>query len=301
MFLQKAILFSVAFFMLTFFTSCEEMENQQQTKEKITKKTKKTKEDLEDEKEDAKGEIPSVGKSRAGSAYTLEGDVYQVCIFVSEKNNGKWTKSQKEKVINTVEESQKWLIKQAKEYDVKLSFQTKVFGMDKDIILDKVERGTGSGNESVDWGNRVFKKLGYKNSYEFYEWVMKNTKCKNTHYVVFVEGEGRGYAMPATTEMGKEFYFMEGAVLYEKHGSTPLLSSDISHETLHTYSAWDLYETFEQTKKNEERAKRKYPNSIMLRTSYTHDELEVDEVTAWLIGWNKKPRKSFEKLKPKRD
>ncbi len=245
-------------------------------------------------------QTPSVGKWRAGSANTLQGNIYNVCIFVSEKNGARWTKVQKNEVLKKVSESQNWLTKQAKKYGTKLSFQNGNFGLDKDILLDEVTRGTGSGNESVDWGSKVFKKIGYKSSYAFYEWVLKNTKCKNTHYIVFVKGEGRGYAMPISTEMDKELYFMEGAVLYENYSiGYPLLSSAISHEILHTYSAWDLYETYAQTKENEEKAKKIYPNSVMLRTANNHDELVVDELTAWLVGWNKIPKKNFNIFRPK--
>jgi hypothetical protein len=37
----------------------------------------------------------------------------------------------------------------------------------------------------------------------------------------------------------------------------------------------------------------------MLRTSYKHDELVVDEITAWLVGWNKTPKKNFDTFRPK--
>ncbi len=241
----------------------------------------------------------SVGKWRAGSANTLTGKVYNLCIFVSEKGGESWTKSQKMKILKQVKESQSWLIRQAKKFGTTLSFQSGNFGLEKDILLSKIARGTGSGNESVDWGEKVFKKIGYTSSYAFYEWVLRNTTCKNTHYIIFAKGEGRGYAMPASTEMSKELYFMEGAVLYEKYDEVrPLNTSAISHEILHTYGAWDLYTNYAQTKDREEKAKKIYPNSVMLRTSYVHDELEVDELTAWLVGWNKTPKKSFDWFRP---
>lgn len=244
------------------------------------------------------GHAQNVGKWRAGSANSLRGNVYSVCIFVSEKGSEKWTKAQKIKVNQQLVESQNWLVKQAKKYGVDLSFKAGNYGFDEDITLDKIARGAGTGNEAVDWGDKVFKKIGYKNSFAFWEWVQKNTNCKNAHYIVFAKGQGRGYAMPSSTEMSKELYFMEGAVLYEKYSEdAPLVTSAISHEILHTYSAWDLYTTYVQTKDREEKARKIYPNSVMLRTSYTHDELVVDELTAWLVGWAK-PKKSFEWFRP---
>ncbi|WP_411823645.1 hypothetical protein [Leptospira sp. 'Mane'] len=240
----------------------------------------------------------SVGKWRAGSAYSLEGKVYTLSCFISGPDD-EWTYDEKVNVLNQLNETHAWLKKQASAYQIKLTFEGGNFGLEKDIKLKKIERGTASGNERTDLVSEVFKKIGYKSPLDYYDWVKENTKSKNTHVILFAKGKGNGYAMPSSTEMNKKLYFTEGAILYEKYlGNEPLASSSIAHEILHLYGAWDLYKTYAQPKSREDKAKKIYPNSIMLRTSYDFDELEVDELTAWLIGWNKSPKSSFEWFRP---
>jgi hypothetical protein len=53
---------------------------------------------------------------------------------------------------------------------------------------------------------------------------------------------------------------------------------------LHIFGAWDLYAVTPAGKQNEEMAKKKFPNSIMLKTQSDINQLTIDEVTAWRIG-----------------
>ena len=54
---------------------------------------------------------------------------------------------------------------------------------------------------------------------------------------------------------------------------------------LHLCGAWDFTEPFVKR----QQADKKIPNSVMLRTSYYTDEIEVDEVQ-WRVGWNQRPK-----------
>ena len=102
-----------------------------------------------------------------------------------------------------------------------------------------------------------------------------------------------------TEEANEQLYFMEGATLYEKQSNGyTLTSSAIAHEILHLFGGWDLYATFEQTQDREDKARQMFPNSVMLRTSSNINELSVDEVTAWLIGWNDDAKPWYGWFKP---
>jgi hypothetical protein len=115
-----------------------------------------------------------------------------------------------------------------------------------------------------------------------------------------MKGKGNGYAMPFSSNMNSEKHFVEGAILYEKYlGNGDLASSSIAHEILHLYGSWDLYKTFAQTQDREDKARKLFPNSVMLRTSYNIKELNIDEVSQWLIGWNDSPKDWYEWFKPK--
>jgi hypothetical protein len=241
----------------------------------------------------------NIEKWRAGSAYKLSGKIYTLSCFVSGPNE-EWTYNEKLEMLDLLKEGQKWISAQALKNSISVEFnESGSFGLNKDIKLSRIERGTASGNESVDWVSKVFYTIGYKSIFDFDSWIKKNTKADNYQVIIFVKGKGNGYAMAYSTEMKKDKFYVEGAVLYEKYnGGTKLASSSIAHEILHLYGAWDLYKTFNQTEGNEERARALFPNSIMLRTSYNINELNIDNLTAWLIGWNNNPKEWYETFRP---
>ena len=59
----------------------------------------------------------------------------------------------------------------------------------------------------------------------------------------------------------------------------------MAHEILHQFGAWDLYREYLEPE-NARKAMELYPHSVMLNTYSNQDLLEVDEVTAYLIGWH---------------
>ena len=242
----------------------------------------------------------SVGKWRAGSANVLSGKVYTLSCFISDPSED-WTYDEKLQMLNKLTEATQWISKQAQKNGVSVSFEGGNFGLQKDIKIDKIERGTSSGKERVDWISVVLKAVGYKNSLEFQQWVQSKTPCKNAQVIIFAKGKGNGYAMAFSSDMNKELYFVEGAILYEKYWTgMELASSSLAHEILHLYGAWDLYKTFQQTQDREEKARQMFANSVMLRTSYDINELNIDEVSAWLIGWNNSPKDWYEWFRPTR-
>lgn len=236
---------------------------------------------------------------RAGSANKLEGSVYVLSCFISGPDDA-WTYDEKTKILMQLSEANKWLIDQAFASKISLTFERGNYGLKEDIKLPQIERGTASGNEKVDLVSTVLQKVGYKRPLDFYNWVNTYTKCQSSHVLIFVKGNGNSYAMPFRSNGNKELYFVEGAMIYEKYLSDrPLASSSIAHETLHLYGAWDMYKTYAQTQEKEDKARKLFPNSIMLRTSYNFQELNVDELTAWLIGWNSNQKDWYVWFKPK--
>ncbi len=242
----------------------------------------------------------SVGKWRAGSAYKLSGEIYTLSCFVSGPDD-EWTYNEKLEILNLLKEAQEWIKKEASKYNVSVDFsQSGNFGLNKDIKLPFIERGSASGKESVDWVSKVLYKIGYSSTLDLGTWVKNNTNAENYQVIIFAKGKGNGYAMAYSTDMEKEKYYVEGAVLYERYnGNGKLASSSIVHEIMHLYGAWDLYKTFNQTQENEQRARELFPNSIMLRTSYNINELTIDKLTAWLIGWTNKPEAWYETFRPR--
>ena len=137
----------------------------------------------------------------------------------------------------------------------------------------------------------------------FYNFVINNTNCNNALVLVAAKGKGRSYAIACEFNTGdllyRELHFVEGVMLYEHYeDGNEVPSSGIAHELLHLFGAWDLYENFMQSKAIEELALHLFPNSIMLRISQNINELFIDPVTAWLIGWNKNPESWYDTFNP---
>jgi hypothetical protein len=241
----------------------------------------------------------TVEEWRAGSAFHLSGNVYTLSCFVSGPDD-EWTNSEKLAVFDKLNEATAWIKNQAKKYNITVNFEGGSYGFEKDIKLEKIERGIASGKEKTDWVDTVLRNIGYSRTIDLYNWVKANTICENVQIIIFVKGFGNGYAVAFAERYNKELYFVEGAILYENHwNGVGLLSSSIAHEILHLYGAWDLYKTFEQTQDREDKARELFPDSIMLRVSYNIDDLYVDEVTAWLVGWNTDPKPWYSWFNPR--
>jgi len=227
--------------------------------------------------------------ANAGTAKILTGNTYVLICFISDRNN-QWRNNEKMNAIAKYNEATGWLKTQARNYGVRIDFESGTYGLDSDIKLNYIEYGTASGNEDVEIVSTVLNQLGYYNDLSFYDWVLNNTNCSNALVLLYVKGAGIGYAIPQYQYGNNELLYMEGIVLYDRFPDGQNgTSASIAHEILHLFGAWDLYATFQQTKEAESYARMHFPNSIMLRVSHNINELTVDPLTAWRIGWNHNP------------
>jgi hypothetical protein len=235
-----------------------------------------------------------------GSAGALRGGVYVLKCFVSVPGN-EFSYKEKTDMMQKCDEAVTWLVEQAQTYNVSVKFGGGTFGLYADIKLDGISYGPGDGDNSTAMVSKTLKEIGYPNSLALHYWVRDNTDCHNAIVLIFVKGRGKSYAIPYASEgLDRELYFVEGAMLYEKQrDGVELAPAQIAHEILHLFGAWDLYETPHQTKLNETVARETFPNSVMGRVAHDINSLNIDPLTAWLIGWNNKPEPWFKLLKPK--
>ncbi|MBX3421829.1 MAG: hypothetical protein KF752_09780 [Pirellulaceae bacterium] len=247
-------------------------------------------------------EAQSLESSSYGSASELKGNVYTLSIFISKDGRESWGYREKLEVLRKQEEAMTWIRNQALNYGVKVNFDAMgSYGLEDDIKVSTIDRGTASGNEPSQWVSRMLYRLGYKSTHDLVEWVHSNINAMQIQVLIYAKGRGRSYAMSSSNGVNEELYFVEGAIVYEQDNSgNGVVSSVIAHEILHLYGAWDLYETLSQSAENEERARRLFPSSIMRRIADDINELEVDEVSAWLVGWKPNRLAWYEALRPKR-
>lgn len=233
---------------------------------------------------------------KLGSAKTLKGNIYTLVCFISEKGGTAWTAKEKDVQIKKVKNSLKWIEKQAALYNQKVNFSKMgTFGKAEDIKFDAIEKGSGSGKESVQWVSETLYKIGYNSTLTFYNQSITDQRCDEVQVLIFAKTNGTSYAIAMVENANEELYFVEGALIYENYSSgANTATSSIAHEILHLYGAIDLYKTFKQSEENAQKAAKLYPNSIMRRTSYNIEELNVDELNAWLIGWTNDYKPWFE-------
>lgn len=233
-----------------------------------------------------------------GSAVKLEGNIYVLSIFIASYNND-WKVGDKYKMYEKQRVATKWLTKQAKKYKKKVTFTEGTFGYDNTIFLDNIPTANATGNEKTDWIQVLLKKVGYKSPLQFHNWVLKNTKCSQSVVLIYAHQKGNSYAFPYTNNLSKEDYFVEGCLLYNQfNDGQELYPSAIAHELLHDFGGWDLYKNFMQPQDREDKAKELYPNEIMLRIAVDIQELEINALTAWLVGLAEKKQNWYEWFKP---
>ena len=223
-----------------------------------------------------------IGKRYQGSAPALDGKIYVLTCYVSETG---WTTEEAEEYHALVLEAENWLVEQAKGYGKEVSFENGSYGVEKPLLMDHIVSGSGSGNEPIDLVGKVMTMMGFDSGLDFVFWVKSNTDCTSCLVLIVAKKPGRGYSMAYNNLFSLEKYFLEGSMLYTNYESgKPACAAGIAHEMCHLFGADDLYETFAQTKENEERARELFPDDIMRATSYNINSRKIDRLTAWLVG-----------------
>jgi hypothetical protein len=228
--------------------------------------------------------VPGFGQNYRPSpvkAYlSLTGEVNLLTFFINTAYDY-WDEEEVDFYYEELLESQKWLEWQADIWGQELEFNNDAFlGDNKSTVyLEKVLRG--SNPESTI--GKIMKEIGFKGLDDFLEYYQFDLDTRKLKIVLFVKSNNRSHAYNRWSV--KE---MDLAVIYCRNTIGMITGSTvIAHEILHQFGAWDLYYELgrSQTRETSDIIREKYPNSIMRRTSGNENTLEVDEVTAWRIGW----------------
>jgi hypothetical protein len=194
-------------------------------------------------------------------------------------------------------------VEQAERYDIELAFQGGNYGLSgEDVSVSSIPASDNKGNGMyVNWGSDLLKKIGYKSSMDLWSWVKKKTDCTNLQVIVYSNTTGVSYTLPYRQELNADKYFVEVAFLHRYHPTGPeLYPSTIAHENLHLYGAWDLYNSYRHKYDVASKVKEYFPNDIMYRNSYDLAQMEINELTAWRIGWTEEEEPWYEWFKPGR-
>ena len=146
----------------------------------------------------------------------------------------------------------------------------------ENIYIENVRRGDGS-KKTI---RAVMEELGYDDFEEFCEDNDFDFEKNKLKILLFVKSNDRSHAYNKWSNKDVDL-----AIVYCR--STYGQITDhlvISHEVLHQFGAWDLYQGRSQSVENAIKLKELYPNSVMIDTYRNRREKEVDELTAFRVG-----------------
>ncbi len=211
----------------------------------------------------------------------LTHEVNVLTIFV-DTNEEFWEEGEKEYYYNELMKAQEWLVDQSSNWDKTLEFENEEFFVDQQAVvyLDKVSRGIHP-KYTIQ---KIMVELGYDNIEKFmdyHDFDLENEKLK---ILLLVKSNNRSHAYNLWSVKDVDL-----AIVYCRNSFGGVTDRYVmAHELLHQFGAWDLYYEVGkvQTKESSRLAMESYPNSIMLNSSKNKDLKEIDELTAWRIGWS---------------
>ena len=227
-----------------------------------------------------------------GSAATLEGTVYVLIFYVGTLDNPV-TEEVHAEMGRKVFEAERWIKEQAARYGKQVEFKNVAYGMDGSLVMEEFPYDPITSKDFY-FPEKVYKKQGFKNGWDLSEYIRKISGCRQWMTLVLCNTKGRSFACPVSDKLyayDSKKFFLEGCVVFRYKPGEYLLKEGCAcyaHEMLHLFGASHLTAHGDEDRYIEEMCRRRYPHSIMRPGGDDVWEREVDEITAWLIGWRGK-------------
>ena len=210
-------------------------------------------------------------------------------IFVSDRASS-WSEERKQAIRRRVDDALAFLVEQGLKYQQRLQFE-QVFA--EPVSLD--EEISNESQADPGWTARAIEKAGGTDGATLVRQFRQSHKVDNVLILLHLNKPGHSYNISYYRGVPKEFA-AERLILFTHFDSrrqTP--PATYAHEILHGFGAGDLYFPFDQDNGRYVRAKHLFPNDVMFRIDAHIGRLEVDEWTAYRVGWLKtlKPELAF--------
>lgn len=192
-----------------------------------------------------------------GDSKRLLGKVL-ICFFVLSDDEKIWTDEDLKVLKGYHNLSLRHMKAEASRYGVTLDVQLHYIPCTYDGLLLR--------SESQAQVREVLASLGYSDPNRVAPQLMREFDVSSAALLFCIPSDERSFSYPSASPSGFEY-----AVLYGK-------SEDFRHELYHLYGARDFY----LPDKVEAAAQRYFPNSIMLFTNGS-----MDDLTAYLVGWSR--------------
>ncbi|GLR19498.1 hypothetical protein GCM10007940_41140 [Portibacter lacus] len=208
-------------------------------------------------------------------------EIHILTFFVNTRD-GRWEEETLETQFVELLKSQRWLQAEAKKWNQSLDFDNEYFFLDNKFVT-YLDRKALKSNPRVIL-QKIINKLKFHSFQEYLKENEFDQIVRKLKVVIFINNAHRRHVI--TPWSTKE---MDIVILYRDPKSEKVTNQyEISHELLHQFGAWDLYykRGKNQTLESGKEAEKRYPYSIMMKRYQNKEMLNIDEVTAWRIGWN---------------
>lgn len=207
------------------------------------------------------------------------GKVKILSVFV-ETPDGDWEDDEIAYTLNEYAAAQEWLASEAKYYGKSIYFDEDAFSRDNGsvVFMGQTPQRGSSPKRTI---NTVLEKLNYRDFEDFMYYNRVSMQKDKIKILLFVKSNNRSHAYSNFAIKDVDL-----AIVYCRHTIGILTDRYvIAHETLHLFGAWDLYRGRSQTDLSAQKAKERWPHSVMVGTQFNKDKIIVDELTAWRVGW----------------
>lgn len=226
----------------------------------------------------------------AGGCYRLEGNPYVIAVFLDDDVSA-WTE---EKVLTYLdqlvkpglafieESAAKW----GKELKFGLGYYATYGHPDRPVKYNGVVETLMEGKTSKDILDQVARAIGFESREHMNERLQDYSGQDQIVYMILLNKGGRSYTCPynysefSTTQRNRA---LEHTVIFtgftDDSGDTA--SDCIAHEALHIFGAMDYY----MPDSRQALARQFYPKDIMLCGMPDLEYFELNEATAYCVGW----------------
>lgn len=183
------------------------------------------------------------------------------CYILVDEQAGRWSEDDEHAVVNTIRQTSSWMMQEAGKKSVTLNIRNFVFRSKSDVHVD-----LGMSNA---WVKQVMQNTKYASITELRNHFKNKKRFDDVAVIFLFRYEERSFASRQVALGEGEEY---ATVFYGEKCNTFI------HEICHLYGACDLY----YTDFVKEKVRRYLGGSIMCS-----NVLYVDDVTAYVIGWQK--------------
>ncbi|MCE9547559.1 MAG: SGNH/GDSL hydrolase family protein [Planctomycetia bacterium] len=218
-------------------------------------------------------------RRNAGSAAMLTGPTLIYEVYVSDRSSS-WPDDRKQEIRRRVDDAMGFIVRNGLKYQQRVEIGRE-FG--RPVKLD--EEISKDPQADSAWTDRVIKLASGVEPAKLIEQLRKDRSVTNVLLMLHINKPGRSYnisfyrGVPADLASERLVLFTH----FNRRQQTP--AATYAHEVLHGFGAGDLYFPFDQSDDRYLRAKRQFPNDVMFRIDDKIDRLEIDEWTAYRVGW----------------